>query len=99
MQYCEKCRRLCEDGAAKCPGCRSGKLRPAGERDMAFLCQCNLYMAERLEQALTRADIPHKVEDAGKGRTIPLIWSLCPRTSESMCGLDRWSRPRRWRFR
>ncbi len=67
MQYCEKCRRLCEDGAAKCPGCRSGKLRPAGERDMAFLCQCNLYMAERLEQALTRADIPHKVEDAGKG--------------------------------
>lgn len=67
MQYCEKCRRLCEDGAAKCPGCRSGKLRPAGERDMAFLCQCNLYMAERLEQALTRADITCKVEDAGKG--------------------------------
>ncbi len=67
MQYCEKCRRLCEDGAAKCPGCRSGKLRPAGERDMAFLCQCNLYMAKRLEQVPTRTDIRHKVEDAGKG--------------------------------
>lgn len=67
MQYCEKCRRLCEDGAAKCPGCRGGKLRPAGEKDMAFLCQCGLYMAQRLDQALTQAEIVHRVEDAGKG--------------------------------
>lgn len=67
MQYCEKCRRLCADGAAKCPGCRSGKLRPAGEKDMAFLCQCGLYMAQRLDQVLTQAEIVHSVEDAGKG--------------------------------
>lgn len=67
MQYCEKCRRLCEDGAAKCPGCRSGRLRPAGERDMAFLCRCGLYMAERLDQALTQAGIAHNVEDVGNG--------------------------------
>lgn len=65
MQYCEKCRRVCEEGAAKCPNCHSQKLRPAGEGDMAFLCGCDLYAAQRLSETLEAAGIPHRMENAG----------------------------------
>lgn len=65
MQYCTKCRRLCEDAAARCPTCRSQKLRPAGEEDMAFLCGCEAYSGERLSQALTEAGIIHSLEEQG----------------------------------
>ena len=67
MQYCTKCRRLCEDAVNRCPACRSQKLRPAGEEDMAFLCRCEAYEAERLCQALDGAGIAHSLEDRGSG--------------------------------
>ena len=67
MQYCTKCRRLCEDAVNRCPACRSQKLRPAGEEDMAFLCRCEAYEAERLCQALDGAEIAHSLEDRGSG--------------------------------
>ncbi len=67
MQYCTKCRRLCEDAVNRCPACRSQKLRPAGEEDMAFLCRCEAYEAGRLCQALDGAGIAHSLEDRGSG--------------------------------
>lgn len=65
MQYCGKCRRVCEDGAAKCPGCRSGRLRPAGEGDMVFLCRADMYAAGKMNEALREAGIDCRLENEG----------------------------------
>lgn len=65
MQYCGKCGRVCEDGAAKCPGCRSGKLRPAGEGDMVFMCEADMYAAGKMNEALRGAGIECRMENVG----------------------------------
>lgn len=66
MLYCEKCRRVCPEGVSKCPACRGQRLRPVGEQDMVFLCQCGLYTAQLLHSALEEAGIPQKMEGAGR---------------------------------
>ncbi len=65
MQYCVKCRRVCEDGLPKCPGCRSRKLRPAGEGDQAFLCCADMYAAGRINEALIESGIQCSLESEG----------------------------------
>lgn len=65
MQYCGKCRHVCEDGAGKCPGCRSTKLRPAGEGDMVFLCAADMYTAGKTNDALGAAGIECRMENKG----------------------------------
>lgn len=65
MQYCGKCRHVCEDGPGKCPNCRSSKLRPAGEGDMVFLCGADMYTAGKLNDALGAAGIECRMENMG----------------------------------
>ena len=65
MQYCGKCRRVCGEGIEKCPGCRSRKLRPAGEGDEVFLCCADMYAAGRINGALIEAGIESRLESAG----------------------------------
>lgn len=65
MQYCGKCRHVCEDGPGKCPNCRSARLRPAGEGDMVFLCGADMYTAGKLNDALGAAGIECRLENVG----------------------------------
>lgn len=69
MQYCAKCRRVCEDAAGKCPHCKSGKLRPAGAGEQVFLCAANLYAAGQIQEAIAGAGIDCKAENASKGHS------------------------------
>ena len=65
MQYCEKCRRVFEEGPGKCPNCKSRKLRPAGEGDMVLLMTADMYAAGRINEALLGAGIEARLESAG----------------------------------
>lgn len=65
MQYCTNCRRVVEDGPAKCPACRSRKLRPAGAGDMVLLCKADMYAAGKINEALRSAGIDCALESAG----------------------------------
>lgn len=65
MQYCVKCRRVFEEGPSKCPGCKSRKLRPAGEGDMVLLMTADMYSAGRINEALIEAGIESVLESAG----------------------------------
>ena len=65
MQYCVKCRRVFEEGSGKCPGCKSRKLRPAGEGDMVLLMTADMYSAGRINEALLGAGIEARLESAG----------------------------------
>lgn len=65
MQYCVKCRRAFEDGPAKCPGCKSRKLRPAGTGDRVLLCKADMYAAGKINEALRAAGIDCSLESAG----------------------------------
>ena len=37
MLYCAKCHGVCEDATAKCPNCKSGKLRQVDGEDLVLL--------------------------------------------------------------
>ena len=65
MQYCVKCRRVFEDGPAKCPGCKSRRLRPAGAGDSVLLCRADMYAAGKINEALRAAGIDCALESAG----------------------------------
>lgn len=69
MQYCSKCRQVCEDSAKKCPRCKNAKLRPAGQEDQVLLCSTNLYAAGRIQEAVAGAGVDCKIEDAAKGHS------------------------------
>ncbi len=68
MLYCEKCRSVCQDSTAKCPGCRSSRLRPAGGEDMVLLHRADQYTAQRLCRRFDEESIPWETEPFGKGR-------------------------------
>lgn len=68
MLYCTKCRCVCEDSTAKCPNCKSVKLREAGENDLVLLHRADQYTAQRLAELFDGAGVVYQLEPFGKGR-------------------------------
>lgn len=58
MLYCEKCRRLYEDGEY-CPECRKSRLRAPEENDAVLLATVDHLRAEMLDALLTDENVPH----------------------------------------
>jgi hypothetical protein len=58
MLYCEKCRKLCDDGLSRCPECRSKKLREPKVGDAIYLITKEPIWAGALEELLNKNNIP-----------------------------------------
>ena len=68
MLYCEKCRRLCCDGADRCPECRSKKLREPQNGDAVYLITKEPIWAGALAELLDKNGIPYLKKGAlGEG--------------------------------
>ena len=65
MLYCEKCKRLCEDG--RCPICDSENLRDARPSDFCFLTECDERTGEMLKDALEQDGINCALLPFGSG--------------------------------
>lgn len=68
MQYCAKCRAICQDSDLRCPSCKSQKLRPAADGDMVLLHRADQYTAGKLQERFEAAGILCEAEPFGKGR-------------------------------
>ncbi len=68
MLYCTKCRSVCQDSTAKCPSCKSAKLRPAVDGDMVLLHRADEYTAQKLTEQFSGVGIYYELEPFGKGR-------------------------------
>lgn len=79
MLYCEKCRSGCPDSAARCPNCKSTRLRAAAGDDMVLLHRADEYTAQRLCALLEEQDVPCKTEPCAKrGFTSPYDMETMP---------------------
>lgn len=68
MNYCEKCRILCDD--TRCPRCGYKYVRPPKQEDYVFLAEKEYPWSEILEQALKDENIPVVTNDAVAGAWI-----------------------------
>lgn len=78
MQYCLKCRCVCEDNAVKCGNCGSNKLRLAEDEDMVLLCRADQYTAQQLRERMDAAGIACEEKPANSD------WGISPYDSEAM---------------
>lgn len=64
MLYCEKCRKLTNEPAARCPACKSKKLREPQPGDAVFLAEKEPIWAGALAELLDKNGIPYLREGA-----------------------------------
>ena len=62
MLYCAKCHGVCEDATAKCPNCKSSKLRPVTGDDFVLLHRVDQYTAQRLEPLFQEHGVAYRLE-------------------------------------
>lgn len=72
MLVCSKCHGLCESGTARCPNCKSSKLRPVQGNDFVLLHRADEYTAHRLAGRFDTAGIAYRSEPAATGLRTPL---------------------------
>ena len=68
MLYCAKCHGVCEDATAKCPNCKSSKLRPVTGDDFVLLHRVDQYTAQRLEPLFQEHGVAYRLEPFDGGR-------------------------------
>lgn len=66
--YCTKCHSICQDSTARCPSCKSQKLRAVNDSDMVLLHRADQYTAQRLAEQFDGVGIFYELEPFGKGR-------------------------------
>lgn len=84
MLYCEKCRSACPDSTAKCPNCKSGKLRAAAADDLVLLHRADQYTAQRLCELFDGAGIVYETAPFGRGMASYLYDSEVMPTDKSV---------------
>ena len=62
MFYCAKCRGVCPDATAKCPNCKSTKLRPVEGDDLVRLHRMDQYTASLLERRCQQEGVFCQIE-------------------------------------
>ena len=60
--------RACQDSAAKCPNCKSSKLRPVAEEDLVLLHRADQYTAGLLEKRFQEQGLSYRMEPFQGGR-------------------------------
>lgn len=68
MLYCAKCHGVCPDATAKCPNCKSGKLRQVDGEDLVLLHKADQYAAQRLGEEFDREGIVYEMKPFDGGR-------------------------------
>ena len=79
MLYCAKCHGVCEDATAKCPNCKSSKLRPVTGDDFVLLHRVDQYTAQRLEPLFQEHGVAYRLEPFDGGpHLLPLRQRRAP---------------------
>ncbi len=68
MQYCTKCKSVCEDGVSACPVCkRVASLRKTQDDDLVFLAKTRGFEAEELAEQFDENVIAYELKPAKTG--------------------------------
>ncbi len=67
MLYCTKCHGVCQDSTAKCPNCKSSKMRQVNEEDLVLLHRADQYTAMRMEEKFREQGITFRMDPFNGG--------------------------------